>query len=336
MSLDEKLNFKINSEYYQPEGFIGEGSSHYVFLVRVSAVFPPSFPHKPFFASGKTFDWTLKALKFPKEKCEQLSSRTIAEDPSYDPSSASKRYTRILKKLCNSQKFPGSQNIIKYFDVVDCKLNERQASCLVEEYLTYPINLEDLINLPFNLLESKAEQHIFDELLQGVKFLHKRDIVHRDLHPGNILISRLGRFYYTFNDPQDFDNYAGANSDWFGLHVKITDFELAKEIGSEEQVLSGSRLIQPPEQLPEIQTEIYGVGTLLYRLIKKKYPYPIKQTKNERGFHEVDYSAKVDLEGIPYLLKRIISNALLLKDTSFDTAYDCMDDLIEDYNLAIF
>ena len=109
---------RINSEYYQLLDYVGEGSSHYVFVVRASSVFHPSVPHEPYFGKGRLFDWTLKALKFPKETGEPGSSRVRAENPLYSPWSASKRYRSILKKLSHP-------NIIDYFDVVENELKSK-------------------------------------------------------------------------------------------------------------------------------------------------------------------------------------------------------------------
>lgn len=49
----------------------------------------------------------------------------------------------------------------------------------------------------------------------------------------------------------------------------------------------------------------------------------------------MDYARSPDMDGIPYLLRRLITNAMLLEsDKAFDTEYQTIDQFIRDYGLA--
>lgn len=50
----------------------------------------------------------------------------------------------------------------------------------------------------------KVAKFLFKELMNGIEMLHSRGVVHRDLKPHNILVSKDGK------------------------HLKITDFNVAK------------------------------------------------------------------------------------------------------------
>merc|ERR1712241_777358 len=66
---------------------------------------------------------------------------------------------------------------------------------------------------------------VFQQLLQGISYMHSTGILHRDLKLDNIMISQISR------------NVDG----WDELYVKIADFGLAKKVGDEVAVDSPSR-----------------------------------------------------------------------------------------------
>lgn len=78
----------------------------------------------------------------------------------------------MMNKLCESP------YILKVFDYNDSEhsyLMER-CECDIYDYLNSSISIED-----------REIFHIFDDILYGIKFAHDHDIIHRDLHLGNIL-----------------------------------------------------------------------------------------------------------------------------------------------------
>jgi len=106
---------------------------------------------------------------------------------------------------------------------------------------------------------SLTPNQIVDVIYQcakGLDYVHREGINHRDLNPGNIMLSNDGE-------------------------VKIMDFSIAHvDIGFEghDTEIQGSPMYMPPEQLTEekrlvAQSDIYSLGAVMYSLLAKKTPY---------------------------------------------------------------
>ncbi len=99
--------------------------------------------------------------------------------------------------------------------------------------------------LPEGLVLELARQ-----ILSAVQFLHDHDVVHDDLHPGNVLISR------------------GA-----GFTLKISDFGISHELGGASAVRPN--VVHHKIMAPEIvatgytskQSDLYQVGLLMYWML---------------------------------------------------------------------
>ncbi len=91
---------------------------------------------------------------------------------------------------------------------------------------------------------------------KGLDYVHRQDVIHRDLKPGNIMLSNEGE-------------------------VKIMDFSIAHVdvgLGDPDTDLQGSPMYMPPEQLSEekrlvFQSDIYSLGAVMYALLAHKAPF---------------------------------------------------------------
>ena len=111
-------------------------------------------------------------------------------------------------------------------------------------------------------LSVAARPALFDDVLHAAAHAHTHGVIHRDLRPGNILVTADGS-------------------------VKLLDFGIAKLLGDEADVAhateltrEGGRALTPeyaaPEQLSgegvTTATDVYALGVLLYQLLAGQHP----------------------------------------------------------------
>jgi len=132
---------------------------------------------------------------------------------------------------------------------------EGQMPYFVMEYVNGP-STEQLIQKRKRLPIPKA-LGIAIQVCEGLKKALQSDIIHRDIKPGNILISSDGV-------------------------AKITDFGLAKILTEEQHLtktsmIMGTPLFMSPEQGRgeelDFRTDIYSLGVMLYRFIIGRLPF---------------------------------------------------------------
>ncbi|MBI5227756.1 serine/threonine protein kinase [Candidatus Micrarchaeota archaeon] len=120
---------------------------------------------------------------------------------------------------------------------------------------------------PYTLSSFLEDQTLFailrkivTQILNGLRMIHARGIVHLDLNPGNIII-----------DPADAEQPI----------VRIHDFGLATRSGrrlSSDAVRAGYVDIMAPEQVTgeypfSPSTDLYQVGALLHLIVTKTFPF---------------------------------------------------------------
>ena len=145
-------------------------------------------------------------------------------------------------------------------------------------------------NLPF---EENQILDWFIEICEAVRYIHEKNIIHRDLQPNNILLTKNNQ-------------------------IKLTDFGIAKILDSEQQVKTkiGNDSYFSPEIIKgenyDFKTDIWNLGIILYELTQLKHPFedvnisPQEKLKNiEEGkyfeFTNKKYNSKI-LELIQNLL----------------------------------
>ena len=139
---------------------------------------------------------------------------------------------------------------------------------------------------------------ILQEACNGLKAAHVKKIIHRDIKPGNILISRRGE-------------------------IKLADFGIASDASDRENgiTISGSSLGTPaymsPEQFEDSskvdeRADIYSLGIMLYEMVTGTKPYPgefnmetFKIIKRGRYIHARRIDKKIPPE-ISKLIHRMI------------------------------
>lgn len=102
-------------------------------------------------------------------------------------------------------------------------------------------------------LSDLEAQYIFKQILHGVKYLHDKNVCHRDLKMTNILINSKGQ-------------------------VKIIDFGFAIEADQKLRMYCGTPSYMPPEMVNKrayygIPLDIWSLAVVLYKLLTGQYPF---------------------------------------------------------------
>ena len=127
----------------------------------------------------------------------------------------------------------------------------------------HPFFTMTLLDKARSIVEEGAEQPLFEQvhlllqLLEALVYIHRRQILHRDLKPGNVLVQ----------DGQ----------------VYVLDFGLAVDVSySDADHLSGTLAYLAPEVLAgepsSVASDLYGVGLLAYKIFSGHLPYDVGDT----------------------------------------------------------
>ncbi len=153
--------------------------------------------------------------------------------------------------------------------MLDGGLSSEGEPYLVMEYVD-GIRLDHFVQQ--NRLALRPLLNLFLQVSDAVDYAHRNLVVHRDLKPGNILVTTDGR-------------------------VKLLDFGTAKLLGPGG--LSKSQLTQPgfraftpeyasPEQVlggaVTTATDVYSLGVILYRLLSGRSPYKFEHWADREFF----------------------------------------------------
>ncbi len=188
-----------------------------------------------------------------------------------------------------------SERIVQVYD----HFKEGTSYYIVEEYVE-GISLDALIRKE-RYLSNDAAMLILYEVCRALKFAHDRQVIHRDIKPGNILISIQGE-------------------------VKLADFGIATSADEMEDGLTkdgtmlGTPAYIPPEQIEDARNvdrraDIYSLGVVLYEMLTGKTPYPGSFTAETiRLIHRGKYISprRLNPRASPFLCK-IVATCMKVK-----------------------
>ncbi len=136
--------------------------------------------------------------------------------------------------------------------------------------------LTQLIN-PNNYLSEKRIKEIFIQIVEGVKFIHGNNVIHRDLKPNNILFLDKEKTKVVIID----FGLSGFSNGLIKEVIKAGTFKfLSPEILCRENFSSSSKI------------DIWALGVILYLMNFKKYPF--------EGNNEKEIFDKIENEDIKF------------------------------------
>lgn len=152
-------------------------------------------------------------------------------------------------------------NIVSLYDYIDCE----EGTFIIEELIKgIPLN-EYIKNESGPIPEQKAIKYML-QMLDAVGYMHSHNIIHRDIKPGNFVITP--------------DN-----------EVKILDFGIAMMLDPTAPHVTkpgtkvGTALYMSPEQVKgqplDRRTDIYSLGITFFHMITGQHPYSNKLSEYE-------------------------------------------------------
>mgnify|MGYP002623394640 CR=1 FL=1 len=200
-------------------------------------------------------------------------------------------------------------NIVNIYDVG----SENGMHYIVMEYID-GITLKEYIEKKVQISD-KETISIAIQVGRGIEAAHRKNIIHRDIKPQNIMISKQGK-------------------------VKVTDFGIAKAVNANtiHSDVMGSVHYSSPEQarngFVDVKSDIYSLGIVMYEMVTGRVPFDGDTTVAIAIQHiqEEIETPRTYAPDIPVSLEKII---LKCTQKSPDRRYPQMSDLLSDLKRSL-
>ncbi len=199
------------------------------------------------------FGITYKALhaEFNTHFVLKTPDPTLQNDPQYTSYVRKfRREGRLLAQLCQRDRHP---HIVWVNDLFD----EGNTPCLVMEFIPGE-NLFHLVRSRGKLPEAEAVQYI-RQVASALDVVHREGIVHRDVHPGNIMLRSNG------------GNSVSAVLIDFGLAGEIVPISVSSKLFGNE-IFAPYELLRRKPGFSDPKVDIYTLAASLYYAVTGQYP----------------------------------------------------------------
>ena len=180
-----------------------------------------------------------------------VAVKTLREDLARDQT-----FQARFRREAQSAASLNHPSIVAIYDTGEDMLGPTPVPYIVMEYVDGR-TLRDLLREDRRLLPDRAME-ITDGVLRALDYSHRNGIVHRDIKPGNVMLTRAG-------------------------DVKVMDFGIARAVSDAQatmtqtaQVIGTAQYLSPEQARGErvdARSDLYSAGCLLYELLTGRPPF---------------------------------------------------------------
>ncbi len=180
-----------------------------------------------------------------------VAVKTLREDLARDQT-----FQARFRREAQSAASLNHPSIVAVYDTGEDMLGPTPVPYIVMEYVDGR-TLRDLLREDRRLLPERAME-IADGVLRAIDYSHRNGIVHRDIKPGNVMLTKAG-------------------------DVKVMDFGIARAVSDAQatmtqtaQVIGTAQYLSPEQARGErvdARSDLYSAGCLLYELLTGRPPF---------------------------------------------------------------
>ena len=247
-------------------------------------------------------------LRLHRDVAVKVLRADLARDPSF--------YLRFRREAQNAAAL-NHPAIVAVYDTGEAETSAGPLPYIVMEYVD-GITLRDIVHNEGPIPPRKAIEIIADAC-QALNFSHQHGIIHRDVKPANIMISRTGA-------------------------VKVMDFGIARALADSNSVTQTAAVIGTAQYLsPEqargdsvdARSDVYSLGCVLYEILTGEPPFVGDSPVSVAYQHvrEAPIPPSQRHEGISADLDAVVLKALAKNpDNRYQTAAEMRGDLVRVHN----